>query len=93
MFLGIILSMIIVILFLLSVILLYTLLLITVETKTYDLGVLRVLGFNKLGVILLVITQALSYVIPAIIAGLTLSFPLLVVKYYFFYIIVCCIST
>ncbi|KAM3144375.1 hypothetical protein pb186bvf_003539 [Paramecium bursaria] len=78
MFLGIILSMIIVILFLLSVILLYTLLLITVETKTYDLGVLRVLGFNKLGVVLLVITQALSYVIPAIIAGLTLSFPLLV---------------
>ena len=85
MFLGIILSMIIVILFLLSVILLYTLLLITVETKTYDLGVLRVLGFNKLGVVLLVITQALSYVIPAIIAGLTLSFPLLVVKYYFLY--------
>ena len=84
MFLGIILSMIIVILFLLSVILLYTLLLITVETKTYDLGVLRVLGFNKLGVVLLVITQALSYVIPAIIAGLMLSFPLLVVIIFIF---------
>lgn len=55
-FLGIILNMIIVILFVLSVILLYTLLLISVETKTYDLGVLRVLGFNKLGVVLLVIT-------------------------------------
>lgn len=55
-FLGIILNMIIVILFLLSVILLYTLLLISVETKTYDLGVLRVLGFNKLGVVMLVIT-------------------------------------
>ena len=91
MFLGIILSMIIVILFLLSVILLYTLLLITVETKTYDLGVLRVLGFNKLGVVLLVITQALSYVIPAIIAGLMLSFPLLVVYIILIYL-VCCIS-
>jgi ABC-type antimicrobial peptide transport system permease subunit len=48
--------MIIVILFLLSVLLLYTLLLISVETKTYDLGVLRVLGFNKLGVIFMVLT-------------------------------------
>lgn len=47
--------MIIVILFVLSVILLYTLLLISVETKTYDLGVLRVLGFNKVGVVLLVL--------------------------------------
>jgi len=58
--------------------LLYTLLLISVETKTYDLGVLRVLGFNKLGVIFLVITQAMSYVMPAVISGILLSIPLLV---------------
>jgi ABC-type antimicrobial peptide transport system permease subunit len=69
--------MIIVILFLLSVILLYNLLLISVETKTYELGVLRVLGFNKIGVIVLIIIQALSYVIPAIICGILLSIPFL----------------
>ncbi|CAD8101464.1 unnamed protein product [Paramecium primaurelia] len=76
-FLGIILNMIIVILFLLSVLLLYTLLLISVETKTYDLGVLRVLGFNKLGVVFMVLIQALSYVLPAIIVGIILSIPFL----------------
>jgi ABC-type antimicrobial peptide transport system permease subunit len=52
---GIILDMIIVILFLLSVVLLYNLLLISVETKTYEMGVLRVLGFNKVGVICLIL--------------------------------------
>jgi ABC-type antimicrobial peptide transport system permease subunit len=56
MFLGIILNMIIVILFLLSVFLLYNLLLISVETKTYEMGVLRVLGFNKAGVVFLILT-------------------------------------
>ena len=56
MFLGIILNMIIVILFLLSVFLLYNLLLISVETKTYEMGVLRVLGFNKPGVVFLILT-------------------------------------
>jgi len=38
MFLGIILNMIILILFLLSVILLYSLLLVSIETKTFDMG-------------------------------------------------------
>ena len=47
--------MIIVILFLLSLVLLYNLLLISVETKTYEMGVSRVLGFNKLGVVFLIL--------------------------------------
>ena len=56
MFLGIILNMIIAILFALSVVLLYSLLLISVESKTYELGVLRLLGFNKIGIVLLIIS-------------------------------------
>jgi ABC-type antimicrobial peptide transport system permease subunit len=86
MFLGIILNMIIVILFLLSIVLLYNLLLISVETKTYEMGVLRVLGFNKLGVIFLILIQAMSYVIPAIICGMILSIPFLLVKTFFLYL-------
>lgn len=57
--------------------LLYNLLLVSVETKTYELGVLRVLGLNKIGVIFLIITQSLSYVIPAVFVGFCLAFPLL----------------
>ena len=35
--------------------LLYNLLLVSIETKTFELGVLRVLGLNKLGVVSLII--------------------------------------
>ena len=77
MFLGVILNMILFILFLLSVILLYSLLLVSVETKTFDLGVVRVLGLNKIGVIIMILLQSLSYVIPGIILGLILSIPAL----------------
>jgi hypothetical protein len=55
MFLGIILKLIIFVLFVLSVMLLYNLLLVSIETKTFELGVLRVLGLNKVGVVCLII--------------------------------------
>lgn len=77
MFLGVILNMILFILFLLSVILLYSLLLVSVETKTFDFGVIRVLGLNKIGVIGMILVQSLSYVIPGIVFGLILSIPAL----------------
>ena len=55
MFLGIILNMIIFILLLLSVVLLYSLLLVSVETKTYEMGIMRMLGMNKIGIILMIL--------------------------------------
>ena len=55
MFLGIILNMIIFILLLLSVVLLYSLLLVSVETKTYEIGIMRMLGMNKIGIILMIL--------------------------------------
>lgn len=77
MFLGIVLNLIIFILFCLSLMLLYNLLLVSIETKMFELAVLRVLGLNKIGIVCLIIIQALSYVIPAIIAGLCLSLAVL----------------
>lgn len=47
MFLGVVLNMIIFILFVLSLMLLYNLLLVSIETKNFELGVLRTLGLNK----------------------------------------------
>ena len=55
MFLGIILNMIIFILLLLSVVLLYSLLLVSVETKTYEIGIMRMLGMNKIGIITMIL--------------------------------------
>ena len=77
MFLGIILDLIVFILFLLSVMLLYNLLLVSVETKTYEIGVLRVLGLNKVGIMSLILVQCSFYVFPAVIAGILLSIPAL----------------
>lgn len=77
MFLGVILMMILFILFLLSVILLYSLLLVSVETKTFDFGVFRVLGLNKLGVIGMILAQSMSYVLPGILLGIIFSIPAL----------------
>ena len=74
-FLGIILNLILFILFFLSVILIYSLLMISVETKTYELGVIRVLGLNKIGLAVLILTHTLMFVIPAIVLGIVLSIP------------------
>lgn len=56
MFLRLLANMVIILFSTLSVIMLYNLLLVTVETKTYELGVLRILGLNAKGIIALVIT-------------------------------------
>lgn len=50
-FLGLILNVILFVLFILSVILIYSLLMVTVETKTFELGVLQVLGLGKCGLV------------------------------------------
>lgn len=81
MFLGIILNMIIFILLLLSIVLLYSLLLVSVETKTFELGILRMLGFNKIGIILMILIQSITFVLPGIIFGLIFSIPCLYLAY------------
>lgn len=48
-FLGITLNVVILVLFVLSVLLIYSLLMVSVDTKTFEMGVLRVLGLNNLG--------------------------------------------
>lgn len=73
-FLGILLNLILFVLFALSVILIYSLLLVSIETKTFELGVIRVLGLNKLGLVVMIFTQTMLFVIPAIIIGIFISF-------------------
>ena len=71
--------MIIFILLLLSIVLLYSLLLVSVETKTYEMGIMRMLGMNKIGIILMILVQAFSFVVPGIILGLIGSIPFLMI--------------
>ncbi|KAJ3080521.1 hypothetical protein HK102_002991 [Quaeritorhiza haematococci] len=72
-FLGLISSVIIVLLCALSVFLVYHLLMGSVETRMFELGVLRMVGMTRSGVITILLIQAMTYAIPAWVVGLILA--------------------
>lgn len=72
-FLGLIMSIILTILCVLALMLIYSLMMISVETRTFELAVHRMAGLGRLGVVNLLLTQALSYAIPAWVVGLILA--------------------
>jgi hypothetical protein len=78
-FLKIILNLVVVLLAAVSCFLIYSLLMITVETRTFEMGIFRMLGISKSGLSLLVVVQALLFVVPAFVVALVMTFPLLVV--------------
>ena len=72
-FLGLILSIILTILFILSTMLIYSLLMISIETRTFELGVHRMVGMQTGGIVKMLLIQACSYSVPAWVVGLVLS--------------------
>jgi hypothetical protein len=72
-FMGLIVVMVATILGGLSIILIYSLLMIHVETKTFELGILRMIGMSRLSLIEMVMIHAFLYSIPAWIVGLGLA--------------------
>jgi ABC-type antimicrobial peptide transport system permease subunit len=70
---------------LISILLIYSLLMISVESKAHEIGVMRMVGLNKGGIMLMVIVQALLFVVPSIFLGVMLSFPFLDIIYYFLF--------
>ncbi|KAL0491062.1 hypothetical protein AKO1_009747 [Acrasis kona] len=73
MFLGLIISIIVTILTMLSIILIYSLLMISVENKQFEMGVLRMIGMTRAGMIQLILLQAFCYAVPAWIVGVLLG--------------------
>lgn len=63
-FLGLILNMVIVVISMLSIVLIYSLLMINVETRQFEMGVLRMLGMKQIDLVQLIFMQALLYAIP-----------------------------
>ena len=80
-FLGLIFDIIILLFIILSVLLVYSLLMISVESKTFEFGVMRMVGLSKTGIIIMIILQSFMFVLPALIFGFILSFPTLNVVY------------
>jgi ABC-type antimicrobial peptide transport system permease subunit len=61
--------------------LIYSLLLMSVETKTFDIAVMRLLGLTQKGFIGLILVQASFFVIPSVILGFILAFPTIYLLY------------
>ena len=72
-FLNLILSIVLVFMSCLCIFLIYSLLIVSVETKTFEMGIFRMVGMTRWGVIQLLLVQALSYALPAWAAGLLLA--------------------
>ncbi len=54
---------------------------ISVETKTFENGVLRMLGLSKVNCIFMILIQSIMFVIPSIILGYGASIPALMYIY------------
>ena len=76
-FLGLILKIILLILFVLSLILMHSLLIITTETNSFELGILRMLGTTKLSVVIIIVIQCLCISLPGFIMAYLIHFPCL----------------
>ncbi|KAL7696318.1 FtsX-like permease family [Lotmaria passim] len=69
-FVGLIISIIVLALALVSIILIYTLLSIGIETKTYELGIHRMIGFTRIHLVMLVFTNTYFFTLPAWLVGI-----------------------
>ena len=50
---------------------------ITTETKTFDIGIMRLIGLSSSGFVAMIMTQAVMFVIPSIICAYVCSYPTL----------------
>ncbi|RNF22587.1 permease, family protein [Trypanosoma conorhini] len=69
-FVGLLVSIILVSLAFLSVMLIYSLLNLTVESRVYELGIKRMIGFSGANLVFMLLTNAYSFTIPAWLLGL-----------------------
>jgi hypothetical protein len=72
-FLQLILNVVIITLMTLSILLIYSILTVSVETRARELGVLRMLGMRRVGTVHLLLVQSSLYSLPALAIGLVLA--------------------
>lgn len=82
-FLQLVFNLVMLLLFMISVLLIYSLLMLSMESKSFELGVMRMVGLSKFNIVGLIIIQSIMFVIPSIIFGFLVSFVFLqAAKYY-----------
>ena len=83
-FLGLVFDLVTLVFAIISILLIYSLLMIMIETRTFEIGVMRMQGFKKKNLIVMVFIQSLLFVIPALVMGFILSVPCLKLASYAF---------
>ena len=81
MIIGLIFDIMLIMFIMISVLLIYSLLMITIETKTFDIGVMRMVGLSSKGFIAMIFTQAFMFVIPSLLCAFASCVPLLWIIY------------
>jgi ABC-type antimicrobial peptide transport system permease subunit len=76
-FIGLIFDIVIILFVMISVLLIYSLLMITTETKTFDIGIMRLIGLSSSGFVAMVFIQAVMFVLPSIIFAYICAYPAL----------------
>lgn len=84
-FIGLIFNILLFIFVVVACLLIYSLLLISVETKTFEIGVMRLVGLTKCGFVGMIMTQAALFVLPSVILGFVLSLPCIWLVYSFLF--------
>ena len=74
-FIGLVFNISLIMFVIISVLLIYSLLMITTETKTFDTGIMRLIGLSDSGFVAMILTQAIMFVIPSIICAYICSYP------------------
>ena len=74
-FLGLIFNIVLILFVIISILLIYSLLMITTETKTFDTGIMRLLGLSSGGFIAMIFIQGIFFVIPSIIIAYICAYP------------------
>jgi ABC-type antimicrobial peptide transport system permease subunit len=76
---------IVVIFVIVSCILIYSMLMINVDTKTFENGIMRMVGLTKKGFCFVILVQANLFVIPSVICAFVAIIPMLYVLYGFLF--------
>ena len=75
MFIGLIFDIVLVMFVIVAILLIYSLLMISVETKTHEIGIMRLVGLTKLGFVGMILTQSACFVLPSLFSAFICSIP------------------
>ena len=75
--LGLVFNIIMILFVIISILLIFSLLMNSVEQKSFENGIMRLVGLSKCEYLAMILTQAFMFVLPSIIAGYLVSIPLL----------------